>query len=108
MASLICGSVLSSPAWSRLAAVTAALTGRVPAEAGELEAPSRADRLAQFRIGMAGEVLEGSAGTPLLALEEQRHERRGEQQRGSNPQPPLAHQGASALAGCAVADLVMV
>src|ERR1019366_7614486 len=45
--------------------------GRVPAETGELEAPSRADRLAQFRIGMAGEVLEGSAGTPLLALEEQ-------------------------------------
>jgi hypothetical protein len=81
---------------------------RIPAEGGELGPPSLAHGLAEPGIVMAGEVLERGARAPLLALEQQRHERRGEQQRGGHPQPAVAHQRAGALARGAVADLVVV
>ena len=46
----------------------------IPAEGGELAAPARAHSLRQVGVAVVGEVQEGRARAPFLALEQHGHE----------------------------------
>src|SRR3546814_3383638 len=73
-----------------------------PAERSELAAPALADRPGEVRVLVVAEVLEGTGRGPLLAREQHRRERRGEQQRRGGVEAALAHERRAALTGGAV------
>src|SRR5690606_35000757 len=54
---------------------------RRPPEAGQVALPAPPHRRGDVGVGVVGEVEERRGGRPLLALEDQRHVRRGEHQR---------------------------
>ncbi len=81
---------------------------RIPAERGELAAPPSLTARPSPGSAWSVKYWNGVLARPLLALEEHRHERGGQQQSGGDPEPAVAHQGGRSLAGRPVADLVVV
>ena len=57
---------------------------------------------------MIGEELERAAGAPLLTHEQHRSERRQKDERGLRRHEIVGQRGARAVAGGAVADLIVV
>src|SRR6202521_1913899 len=81
---------------------------RRPAELAELSAPPGADSLLQLGITEVREVLERRARRPFLALKDQGNERREDRNGGSDARATGAHDVREAVAGRAIADLVVV
>ena len=79
-----------------------------PAEGRELRPAPFADGPTQLRILVIGKVLERCGGAPLLALEQQGDEGRGEDEGGSDLQAARAEEMAAALPLGAVTNLIMV
>ena len=67
-------------AQERLLVLRVGHVGRPPAVRGELRLAARAHRLREERVGVVGEELPGRVRAPLLAHEQHRRERRGEDQ----------------------------
>src|SRR4051794_7816741 len=81
---------------------------RTPAECRELLAPALADCGAKLRIAVVCEVLKWRARGPLLALEEHRDERSGQDDGRPDEHPPLRHERGTPLTERTVADLIVV
>src|SRR5262245_53073611 len=81
---------------------------RLPAESDELVASALAHGSAELGVVVIGEVLKRRRRGPLLALEQQRDERRGEQQSSPDLHAPDPDQVTHALTSSPVADLVVV
>ena len=82
--------------------------GLVPAEGGELALAAFGDEPGHLGIFVVGEVEEGGGGGELFALEEHGDEGRGEDEAGGDLGFVEADDVLEAVAGGAIADLVVV
>src|ERR1700733_14450612 len=80
----------------------------VPSEGGELAAATLGDGLCHRVLFMVREVLEGRGGSVLLTLKDERDEWSGEDKAGGDLRTVEADDLLEAIAGGAIADLIVV